>query len=97
MSLTIPATFVSHKRSQRKIYPRYALLRMPCVKDRESAKKYVNNAVLYVRNGKENSGVITRVHGNSGVVMARFEKNLPPQDIGNTVQVKLWKMNIDEI
>lgn len=97
MSLSIPATFVSHKRSQRKIYPRYALLRLPCVKDRQSATKYINNAVHYTRNGRENVGVITRVHGNSGVVMGRFKRNLPPQDVGKTVEVKLWKMMVDEL
>lgn len=97
MSLAIPAIFVSHKRSQRKIYPKYAILKINNVKDRDTAKKYVSNCVEYVRNGKKNIGVITRAHGNSGVVLARFKRNLPPQDIGNEVGVKLWKMNVDEI
>lgn len=92
-TLTIPALFTSHKRSQRKVYPRYSLLKINNVKDRASAKNYIGNAVLY----KDNQGVITRVHGNSGVVMARFKRNLPPQAIGSEIQVCLWKVGVDEL
>ncbi|KAM0677124.1 60S ribosomal protein L33B [Binucleata daphniae] len=95
--LTIPSIFVSHKRSQRKLYPKYALLRVEPVKSREAALKYVGNCVEFVRNGKSNLGRITRAHGNSGVVMARFKTNLAPQDVGKTVNIKLYKINDDEI
>ncbi|KAM0675483.1 60S ribosomal protein L33B [Gurleya vavrai] len=95
--ITIPSVFISHKRSQRRLYPKYALLRIEPVKTRDAALKYVGNCVEFVRNGKRNLGRVTRAHGNSGVIMARFKTNLAPQDVGKTVNVKLYKINDDEI
>jgi large subunit ribosomal protein L35Ae len=94
---TIPSVFVSHKRSKRKVYPRHALLRIENVCSREAARKYVGNCVEFIRNDNSVYGRISRVHGNSGVVCARFVRNLPPNDIGKTVFVKLYKINEDEV
>lgn len=95
--LSIPSTFVSHKRSQRRVYPRYALLKIESVVTREAAQRYIGNCVEFVRNGKSNFGRVTRAHGNSGIVMVRFKTNLAPQDVGKNVNVKLYKINDDEI
>ncbi|OAG31361.1 large subunit ribosomal protein L35Ae [Nematocida displodere] len=101
--VSIPATFISFKRSQRTTHPRYALIRIDEVTSKEQAEKYIGNAVeMYIpktkvqQNGfKERTvtGYIHRVHGNSGVLRARFEKNLCPKFIGSFVYVKMYKAN----
>lgn len=103
--VSIPATFISFKRSQKKVYPRYALLRIDKVTTKEQAEKYIGNAVeMYIPKTKVQltgfkerivMGYIKRTHGNSGVVRARFEKNLCPKYIGSLVYVKLFKANIN--
>ncbi|KAK1348272.1 ribosomal protein L35a [Hamiltosporidium tvaerminnensis] len=93
----VPATFFSYKRSLRKIYPKYALLRLPCVNTREQASKYVGHAVVSMCKGIENKGRISKVHGNSGVVVCRFKKNLAPRDIGSEVFVRLYKVEENEV
>ncbi|KAI4292669.1 large subunit ribosomal protein L35Ae [Pancytospora philotis] len=97
LNTTIPAIFVSHKRSQRRIHPRYALLEISGVKDRNTAENYMNNAVYMCWTNKEgelveNRGVIRKHHGNRGTVRAVFQRNLNPKSIGQTVYVKLYKV-----
>ncbi|KAG0436287.1 60S ribosomal protein L35a [Dictyocoela muelleri] len=89
--------FISHRRSQRRIYPQFAILRINNVHSREAAKKYIGHAVelykVYEGMKEESSveGTIVRVHGNSGCVIAKFTRNLSPIEIGSTVYVKLYK------
>lgn len=94
---TIPAVFVSHKRGQDVIHPERALLRINNVNCKDAATKYLRNSVLFVHKNKNgeaiyNNGVITRIHGNKGVVQAKFERNLCPKSIGELVYVKLYKL-----
>lgn len=101
--IAIPANFVSFKRSQRNVYQRYALLKMENVTTKEQAEKYIGRAVeMYIPKTKVQlsgykervvMGYIHRVHGNSGLVRARFEKTLCPKYIGSYVYVQLYKAN----
>jgi large subunit ribosomal protein L35Ae len=99
---TIPATFVSFRRSRHVIYERYALLKINNVTSRNDATKYVSNGVVAYKQTKEGEkypvhGVITRVHGKRGVVRARFTRNMNPKSIGSYVFVKLYKVSKDEV
>ncbi|KAM0671456.1 ribosomal protein L35Ae [Ordospora colligata] len=99
---TIPANFFSYKRGQRRLYPRYALLSISNVGSRESASQYVGNGVLCYKVNKQGEaravhGVITKVHGMSGAVRARFTRNLDSQALGTQVFVKLYKVEAEEI
>jgi large subunit ribosomal protein L35Ae len=96
--LFVPATFVSFRRSHRKINPNQALLEIVGVHSKEEAKFYVGKKVASIikKEGKEtiNWGTITLEHGNNGVVRAKFERNLPPQMLGKQVRVMLYPSNI---
>ncbi|KCZ76035.1 hypothetical protein H311_02975, partial [Anncaliia algerae PRA109] len=93
---SLEAIFVSHKRGLRRIHPNRSLIRVEGLKNKNLASNFVGNAVIseYKKEGQLfiNKGIITRVHGNSGVLMAKFERNLPPQMVGKKVFVKLFKV-----
>ncbi|KAH0794320.1 ribosomal protein L35Ae [Histomonas meleagridis] len=103
--LWVSAVFTSFRRSKRQINPNQALLQISGVNSKEEAKFYVGKKVAsYVKakvdkNGKKidahiNWGVITQEHGNSGIVRAKFDRNLPPIMLGKKVRVMLFPSNI---
>jgi len=58
------------------------------LKSKEDAAKLLGKNVEWTTSsGKKLSGTITRVHGNSGAVVARFEKGLPGQALGTEIEI----------
>lgn len=103
--LWVPATFVSFRRNKRTINPNQALLNIQGVNSNEEAKWYVGKKVASIVKAKVNKdgskteehinwGVITKEHGNSGVVRAKFDRNLPPVALGSQVRVMLFPSTI---
>eukprot|EP00662_Eupelagonemidae_sp_cell21_P041885 gene41885-39639_t len=90
-----PAQMMGYKRSQRHSINHTALLRIKGVRDTKDAKFYCGK-----RNAKLKSrvrvvwGRVTRAHGNSGVVRAKFAPNLPCQSIGKKLRVYLYPSRI---
>ena len=101
LKLTIPATFVSHKRGQRITPPSYSILKIENCLTRKEAENFVGNSVVsvYSKDGEKfiNRGRISKAHGNSGALLAKFKRNLPPKKFGSTVFINLYKINEDEI
>lgn len=58
------------------------------VKDKKSADGIVGKSVTFTTaTGKKIVGSVSKAHGNSGAVLARFEKGLPGQALGADVEI----------
>jgi large subunit ribosomal protein L35Ae len=53
----------------------------------DAAKLLGKKAVWTTPSGKKLIGEVSRVHGNSGAVVARFEKGLPGQALGTEIEI----------
>eukprot|EP00761_Pharyngomonas_kirbyi_P011130 gb/GECH01011154.1/.p1 GENE.gb/GECH01011154.1/~~gb/GECH01011154.1/.p1 ORF type:complete len:126 (+),score=7.24 gb/GECH01011154.1/:1-378(+) len=107
--LHVNGRVVSFRRSRHVQHPNSSLLRLEGVRTQEETKFYVGKRVAYLYKGKNPLkdkqhkmlhghrviwGKIVRPHGNSGVVRARFEKNLPGDSIARPVKVFLYPSRI---
>lgn len=99
--LYVDAIFTSFRRNKRQLNPAQALLKIEGVNSKEEAEFYVGKKVCSPLKGKNvdsastgNWGVVTQVHGNSGVVRAKFDRNLPPSFLGTNVRVFLFPSKV---
>ena len=101
--LYVKGVVMGHKRGLRNQYASTSLIKMEHVKDKDAAKFYLGKRIAYVYKAhtlKKGSkfrviwGRVTRPHGSSGTVRAKFRRNLPPQAIGGPVRVMLYPSQI---
>ena len=82
------ATIVSYKRGRHLIHPRHVIVKVPGIEEKSKAQQLVGKKVSYnTKSGKVMKGVISRPHGNNGLIRVRFTKGMPGQAIGDELVI----------
>ncbi|KAJ5153344.1 60S ribosomal protein L33 [Penicillium canariense] len=101
--LYVKGRHLSYQRGKRNTNPNTSLVKIEGVEDPKAASFYLGKKVAFVYRAKREVrgshirviwGKVTRPHGNSGVVRAKFRNNLPPKSFGATVRIMLYPSNI---
>ncbi|KAI7744370.1 hypothetical protein M8C21_013823 [Ambrosia artemisiifolia] len=96
-------TILGYKRSKSNQYPNTSLVQVEGVNTKEEVSWYQGKRMAYVYKAKVKKngshyrciwGKVTRPHGNTGVVRAKFKSNLPPKSMGSRVRVFMYPSNI---
>merc|ERR1712216_954491 len=86
-----------------KQYNHTNLIKIQGVEDSEDVKFYLGKKIMYMYRAtteKDGSrfrvmlGKVCRAHGTSGIVRAKFTKNLPPSALGAPVRVMLFPSRV---
>ena len=78
----------NYRRGVHTEYTNQYVVEVEGVRDRPSAGGIIGKRVVWkTQTGKEIVGKVSKAHGNSGAVLARFEKGLPGQAIGTEVDI----------
>lgn len=86
--IPMQGTILSYRRGRHTQNVNQMLVELDNVNSKEKAKEFLNKKVVWKSPaGKEIKGEIIALHGNKGVVRAKFERNLPGQAITTKVQV----------
>ncbi|CAJ1970973.1 unnamed protein product [Sphenostylis stenocarpa] len=92
--LYVRGTILGYKRSKSNQYPNTSLIQIENVNSKEEVAWYAGKRMAYIYKAKVKKdgshfrciwGKVTRPHGNSGVVRAKFKSNLPPRSMGARV------------
>ncbi|KAI4377838.1 hypothetical protein MLD38_015410 [Melastoma candidum] len=99
--LYVRGTILGYKRSKSNQYPNTSLIQIEGVNTKEEVSWYAGKRMAYIYKAKVKKngshyrciwGKVTRPHGNSGVVRAKFKSNLPPKSMGNRSKQRLTLM-----
>ena len=82
-------TIVHFRGSRRVKRTNQMVLQVPGVDSKDKASKLIGKKVIWKTSaGKQMTGEITNIHGNSGALRVRFDIGLPGQSIGTKVVVE---------
>eukprot|EP00271_Cylindrocystis_brebissonii_P014585 TRINITY_DN35975_c0_g1_i1.p2 TRINITY_DN35975_c0_g1~~TRINITY_DN35975_c0_g1_i1.p2 ORF type:complete len:117 (-),score=21.02 TRINITY_DN35975_c0_g1_i1:484-834(-) len=101
--LYVRGTVLAFKRGKSNQHPGTSLVQIEGVNTAEEVQWYKGKRVAYVYKAKTKKkgtsfravwGHISRPHGHSGIVRAKFRKNLPPKALGARVRVFMYPSQI---
>ncbi|KPM43626.1 hypothetical protein AK830_g2916 [Neonectria ditissima] len=101
--LYVKGRHLSYQRSRNTTRSGTSLIKIEGVDDTKSANFYAGKKVAFVYRGQKEIrgtkirviwGKVTRPHGNSGVVRAKFTSPLPTKSFGASVRVMLYPSSI---
>ncbi len=82
-------TIVHHRRGVATQYTNQFIVEIAAVKTKAEASKLMGKkAVWKTTSGKSIVGKVSHTHGGKGAVRVRFEKGLPGQAIGSTLEIE---------
>ncbi|XP_074592812.1 large ribosomal subunit protein eL33y-like [Curcuma longa] len=101
--LYVRGRILGYKRSKSNQYENTSLVQIEGVNTKEEVNWYLGKRLAYIYKAKTKKngtnfrciwGKVTRPHGNSGVVRAKFKTNLPPKSMGQKIRVFMYPSNI---
>lgn len=82
------ATIESNRRGSKTQHTDQYILLVDTIKNKEEASKLIGKKVVWkTEGGADIVGKITKLHGNKGAVLAKFERGLPGQALGTKAEV----------
>jgi len=101
--LYVKGRHLSYTRSKHVTHSGTSLIKIEGVDDPKAADFYLGKKIAYVYRGSKEIrgtkvrviwGKVTRSHGNSGVVRAKFSSPLPSKSFGASVRIMLYPSSI---
>ena len=81
-------TILSYRRGRHTQNVNQMLIELENVDSKEKASQFIGKKLVWISpSGKQITGKIIALHGNKGIIRAKFERNLPGQAVMTKVQI----------